>query len=102
MCERGVGVAVKIIFLFPLCLIKNVASFFTKIWSLCDKISENNFIFSSGKLRGTSFKQKSWVYQKINFDLMYRQINITTGGGLWSNYKPDHPFSLELLYISAL
>ena len=28
-------------------------------------------------MRGTNFKRYSLIYQKFNFDLFYRQINIT-------------------------
>ena len=40
-------------------------------------ISENKFIICYRGLRGTNFKRNSWIYQKLNLDLFYRQINIT-------------------------
>ena len=45
------------------------------------KIVENKFITSYEKLRRTNIKRNSWVYQKFNFDLFYRQISITTVRG---------------------
>ena len=52
-------------------------AFSIRISSLCATISGNKFIASYRKMRGTNCNRNSWVYEKCNFDLFYRQINIT-------------------------
>ena len=42
-------------------------------------------------MRGTNSKRNSWVNQKFNFDIFYRQINITTVKG-----------PLDLMFLSII
>ena len=42
-------------------------------------------------MRGTNSKRNSWVNQKFNFDIFYRQINITTVKG-----------PLDLMFLSVI
>ena len=49
--------------------------------SPCAEKSVNKFITSYVELRATNFRRNSWVYQNYNFDLIFRQINITTVRG---------------------